>query len=96
MGLRAYPSVSFKNEQTGLKIEVCGSDIGCECEAYNVYIVKKNFFSQKLINVSKEMDKIQSLQSDTKSIQAYSDFIRLHLMPVVRGEQGISEFLKKN
>ena len=28
MGLRAYPSVSFKNEQTGLKIEVCGSDIG--------------------------------------------------------------------
>lgn len=96
MGLRAYPSVSFKNEQTGLKIEVCGSDIGCECEAYNVYIVKKDFFSRKFINVSKEMDKIQSLQSDTKSIQAYSDFIRLHLMPVVRGEQGISEFLKKN
>lgn len=37
IGLRAYPSVVFKNHQLGLTVNICGSDLGCGGNVVNSY-----------------------------------------------------------
>ena len=87
IGLRAYPSIVFKNHQLGLTVNICGSDFGCECYDYEVYIIKKRFLSTKIKSVSKLMDNNEHWKDKEKSISNYSDFIKQNLMPVIRGEK---------
>ena len=88
IGLRAYPSVVFKNHQLGLTVNICGSDLGCGGNDYEVYIIKKRLFSTKIISVSKLMDASEILWSKKeRNISNYSDFIQQNLMPVIRGEK---------
>ena len=89
IGLRAYPSVIFKNHQLGLTVNICGSDLGCGGNDYEVYIIKKRLFSTKIISVSKLMDASEILWSKKeRNISNYSDFIQQNLMPVIRGRNG--------
>ena len=37
IGLRAYPSVIFKNHQLGLTVNISGSDLGCRGNVVNSY-----------------------------------------------------------
>ena len=37
IGLRAYPSVVFKNHQLGLTVNISGSDLGCRGNVVNSY-----------------------------------------------------------
>ena len=37
IGLRAYPSVVFKNHQLGLTVNIYGSDLGCGGDVVNSY-----------------------------------------------------------
>ena len=37
IGLRAYPSVVFKNHQLGLTVNICCSDLGCGGNVVNSY-----------------------------------------------------------
>ena len=37
IGLRAYPSIVFKNHQLGLTVNICGSDLGCGGNVVNSY-----------------------------------------------------------
>ena len=37
IGLRAYPSIVFKNYQLGLTVNICGSDLGCGGNVVNSY-----------------------------------------------------------
>ena len=87
IGLRSYPSIVFKNHQLGITINICGSDFGCECYDYEVYIIKKRFLSTKIISVSKLMDNNEHWKDKEKSISNYSSFIQQDLMPVIRGEK---------
>lgn len=88
IGLRAYPSIVFKNHQLGLTVNICGSDLGCGGNDYEVYIIKKRLFSTKIISVSKLMDASEILWSKKeRNISNYSDFIQQNLMPVIRGEK---------
>ena len=87
IGLRSYPSIVFKNHQLGLTVNISGSDLGCECNDYEVYIIKKRFLSTKIKSVSKLMDNNEHWKDKEKSISNYSDFIQQNLMPVIRGEK---------
>ena len=87
IGLRAYPSVIFKNHQLGLTVNICGSDLGCGGNDYEVYIIKKRLFSTKIISVSKLMDASEIWSKKERNISNYSDFIQQNLMPVIRGEK---------
>ncbi|MBR5603590.1 MAG: hypothetical protein IKW51_05205 [Bacteroidales bacterium] len=87
IGLRSYPSVVFKNHQFGIDVNICGSDLGCECNDYEVYIIKKRLFSTHIISVSKLMDKNEQWMEKEKNISSYSNFIQQNLMPVIRGEK---------
>lgn len=85
LGLRSYPSVIFKNSQTNIRVVVCGSDLGCDGNNYEVYITKNSFFRRNVISVSEKMGTIK----EGKTIQTYSEYIQQHLMPVVRGEKWV-------
>ena len=85
--LRAYPSIVFKNHQLGLTVNICGSDLGCGGNDYEVYIIKKRLFSTKIISVSKLMDASEIWSKKERNISNYSDFIQQNLMPVIRGEK---------
>lgn len=37
IGLRAYPSVVFKNHQLGIIVNISGSDLGCRSNVVNSY-----------------------------------------------------------
>ena len=87
IGLRAYPSVIFKNHQLGLTVNICGSDLGCGGNDYEVYIIKKRLFSTKIISVSKLMDASEIWSKKERNISNYSDFIQQNLMLVIRGEK---------
>ena len=87
IGLRAYPSVVFKNHQLGLTVNICGSDLGCGGNDYEVYIIKKRLFSTKIISVSKLMDASEIWSKRERNISNYSDFIQQNLMAVIRGEK---------
>ena len=87
IGLRAYPSVVFKNHQLGLTVNICGSDLGCGGDDYEVYIIRKRLFSTKIISVSKLMDASEIWNKKERNISNYSDFIQQNLMPVIRGEK---------
>ena len=87
IGLRAYPSIVFKNHQLGLTVNICGSDLGCGGNDYEVYIIKKRLFSTKIISVSKLMDASEIWNKKERNISNYSDFIQQNLMPVIRGEK---------
>lgn len=87
IGLRSYPSVIFKNHQSGIMVQVCGSDLGCECNNYEIYIIKRKLFSTKIINVSKLMNDYELWKDKEKTIPNYSDFIQEKLLFVIRGEK---------
>ena len=87
IGLRSYPSIAFKNHQLRIIVNISGSDLGCECNDYEVYIIKKRLFSTKIMSVSKYMDNNEHWKDKEKSISNYSDFIQQNLMPVIRGEK---------
>ena len=87
IGLRAYPSIVFKNHQLGLTVNICGSDLGCGGDDYEVYIIKKRLFSTKIISVSKLMDASEIWSKRERNISNYSDFIQQNLMAVIRGEK---------
>ena len=87
IGLRSYPYIAFKNHQLRIIVNISGSDLGCECNDYEVYIIKKRLFSTKIMSVSKLMDNNEHWKDKEKSISNYSDFIQQNLMPVIRGEK---------
>ena len=87
IGLSSYPSIIFKNHQLRIIVNISGSDLGCECNDYEVYIIKKRLFSTKIMSVSKLMDNNEHWKDKEKSISNYSDFIQQNLMPVIRGEK---------
>lgn len=87
IGLRSYPSVTFKNHQSGIIVKVCGSDLGCECNNYEIYIIKRKLFSTKIINVSRLMNDDEFWKDKERDIPNYSDFIQQKLLFVIRGEK---------
>lgn len=87
IGLRSYPSIVFKNHQLGLTVNISGSDLGCECNDYEVYIIKKRLLSTKIMSVSKLMDASEIWSKKEKNISNYSSFIQQNLMPIIRGEK---------
>ena len=87
IGLRAYPSVVFKNYQTGIEVHIIRADLGCECDDYNVYIMKSKWFSTKFIGINEQMGYSHSICGDKLFLCLCSEYIQQHLMPVIRGEQ---------
>ena len=52
IGLRSYPSIVFKNHQLGLTVNISGSDLGCECNDYEVYIIKKRLINFLIVMIN--------------------------------------------
>ncbi|MBQ3595557.1 MAG: hypothetical protein II981_09140, partial [Bacteroidales bacterium] len=48
IGLRAYPSVVFKNHQLGLTVNICGSDLGCGGNDYEI-----GFMNEESVKIAK-------------------------------------------
>ena len=62
IGLRAYPSVIFKNHQFGIEVHVIGADLGCEYSDYHIYYYR-------IIDTSEYWADILSSQDGGKEIE---------------------------
>ena len=96
MGMRAYPSVSFKNHRSGISVSISGSDIGCDWKPYYVSIGKRKIFSLEVIHVTEMMEKMEEYNNREISLKDHSVYLQEHLMPVIRGEQSIPDFLRES
>ena len=85
IGLRAYPSVIFKNHQFGIEVHVIGADLGCEYSDYHIFIMKPKWFSNKFKDIN-ECIGDHVIDDDKFLLRHCSEYIQQNQMPVIRGE----------
>jgi hypothetical protein len=93
---RVHPSMSFKNNKLNQILHIIGSDYGSTGNDYSIIIEKRSVFSYKSIDPSDYYKnfKCSLIKGKKYSLKSQVDFIKQHLMPVIKGEMWIDELIK--
>jgi len=94
--VRAHPSMSFRNKKLNQILHIIGSDYGSTGNDYSIIIEKRSVFSNKRINISDyyKYFNCSLTKGRNYSLKSQVDFIKQHLMPVIKGEVWIDELIK--
>ncbi len=95
--MRSNPSVFFVNRKLHQTVKIIGSDYGSLTPDYSIIIERKKLFSYKVFSIDNyfEYFNCSLIKERNYSLQAYAQFIKEWLMPVIKGEMWIDELVSK-